>query len=544
VFLLITAFVNPFRETPIDDDCAYAWTVRHLLDTGEYRPHNWMTVNMPFQAYWGAAFAAWMPGFFGALRFSTLPLSLAGLCAFYYLALECRLDRWVAFLLTEVLFSSYLYFWGSFSFMSDVPALAWSLLALLCWAVALRKQSLVLACLGAAAAGAAVLTRQSSVALPMGLVTAAVLDRQRLKRWPLYLVGVAVPLAALAYGASLPSSFAAREYDDQLRAYWTNIGQILVEGFWRTSELLIGAAVLILPLAAAFMLWKCCRAIATIRQRRASAGAIAAIVFGLAAVGFTCFYSATAKGGTVLLPHLLWWYDGYYGGLLQQHDGAVNVAVSVLALLAAAALWPMLLSHANPWRARPLLPAGWLLEAHALCYVGLLLIFVKLLDRYTAPLLPVLLLLMGRAALPLWRRRWVGLGLAGCVVAVLAVHAFQAGGRLRFQEATWRGSRLALEAGIPANRIKGSDEWIVYHAFDDFVVWYQRSGLDGDFFTAYFGMWLPRYLQEAQADVRDGSADRGDWKVLAEIPYRDALGESRRVVVLVRPDRLDLLQGK
>jgi len=36
VFALTILFVNTFRETAVQDDWAYALTVKHLLETGKY----------------------------------------------------------------------------------------------------------------------------------------------------------------------------------------------------------------------------------------------------------------------------------------------------------------------------------------------------------------------------------------------------------------------------------------------------------------------------------------------------------------------------
>ena len=43
---------------PLEDDWAYALSVRHLLDTGKYQLHDWAALYMVFQVYWGALFEA------------------------------------------------------------------------------------------------------------------------------------------------------------------------------------------------------------------------------------------------------------------------------------------------------------------------------------------------------------------------------------------------------------------------------------------------------------------------------------------------------
>ena len=90
-FLLSVLLINPLRETAMEDDWAYALTVRHVLTSGEYRLHDWLVANMPFQAYWGALFASLGGYSFAMLRLSTLVLAAIGLVAFYHLAREHEL---------------------------------------------------------------------------------------------------------------------------------------------------------------------------------------------------------------------------------------------------------------------------------------------------------------------------------------------------------------------------------------------------------------------------------------------------------------------
>jgi hypothetical protein len=47
-FVIIAVVVNPLRELLTQDDgWAYARSVKHLLDTGEYQLDSWAAANMP-----------------------------------------------------------------------------------------------------------------------------------------------------------------------------------------------------------------------------------------------------------------------------------------------------------------------------------------------------------------------------------------------------------------------------------------------------------------------------------------------------------------
>ena len=139
LFLAAAAIVNPFREMPYDDDWAFSETAKHFLDTGQYRLNEWLAPNMPFQTMWGALFCLPFGYSFSALRISTIVLSVIGLVAFRALALEHGLSRGAANLLTLCLASSPLVFKLSLTYLSDVPFLAMTIVAVLLYTRALRS---------------------------------------------------------------------------------------------------------------------------------------------------------------------------------------------------------------------------------------------------------------------------------------------------------------------------------------------------------------------------------------------------------------------
>ena len=74
--------VNPFAgDFPLNDDWSYASTVKHLLETGEFRPSEWFAPPSLTNALWGSLFCLPAGFSFVALRASTLTLSLLGILA-------------------------------------------------------------------------------------------------------------------------------------------------------------------------------------------------------------------------------------------------------------------------------------------------------------------------------------------------------------------------------------------------------------------------------------------------------------------------------
>jgi 4-amino-4-deoxy-L-arabinose transferase-like glycosyltransferase len=252
VVLLVVSFINPVREMMFGDDWAYGLTVRHLLQTGEYRLHDWAAANMPTQIYWGALLAEAFGYSFTILRFSTLFLLLGGLTALYYL-LRDFVRRLEASLLSLTVFSSPVVLFQSFTFQTDVQFLAWIILALWLYSRGLRKQNYVIMALASIAAFAAVGTRQFGAALVLGLCgTWLLCEQQRFRKAPLYLTGIAMPLLMtlwqISYGVNR-STFSQKVRLIEQSEFVRDSTDFLLQLVWRPTAILQYLALFLLPLA-------------------------------------------------------------------------------------------------------------------------------------------------------------------------------------------------------------------------------------------------------------------------------------------------------
>lgn len=118
--LLGTLLVNPSGDFPLNDDWAYAKSVKHLVETGELMLVNWPAMTLVAQIYWGALFC-WLFGFsFTVLRMATLLTSLLTVFVFYRLAAGLTTDRRLALFVALLLLLNPLYFSLSFTFMTEV----------------------------------------------------------------------------------------------------------------------------------------------------------------------------------------------------------------------------------------------------------------------------------------------------------------------------------------------------------------------------------------------------------------------------------------
>ncbi|MGD0138851.1 MAG: glycosyltransferase family 39 protein [Tepidisphaeraceae bacterium] len=141
---VVAAFliVNPFAQMPFDDDWSYAFVVRRLLDTGRIDYNGWSAPVILTHVLWGAMFARVFGYSFVVLRFSTLPFAAGSALFCYLLARRADLRPAAAIFLSLLLCLSPLFLPLAASFMTDVPALCYSLIALYVFVLAAQARSI------------------------------------------------------------------------------------------------------------------------------------------------------------------------------------------------------------------------------------------------------------------------------------------------------------------------------------------------------------------------------------------------------------------
>ena len=170
VFALGWLLISPWRNVPVIDDWVYAWSVEHVLKTGELRILEFSSIYPIAQVLWGALFAS-VAGFsFGILRLSTVVLAVGGCWAIYLTLRELGVDA-VASLLAALTVALYpVYFSLAFSFMTDVPFVALSSAALYCYVSALVRNQPARLWWGGGVALLAFLIRPLGLVLPLAAV--------------------------------------------------------------------------------------------------------------------------------------------------------------------------------------------------------------------------------------------------------------------------------------------------------------------------------------------------------------------------------------
>ena len=257
VALVAIAIMNPFRDfVGPDDSWSFARMVQYTLTTGKYRMDPFTVVNLPVLIYLSAGVAKVFGYSLALLRCVTLVFLGLALGSFYLLLREVGHSRRLAALITLVLLASPLVLVLSFAFMSDVPFVAWMLLALLLYTRGIRQDSTRLMFLGSLAAACAIGTRQFGMAIVAGLMATWLLSRGGL-RTRLMLVALAVPLlAAVAQvyvGVRYPSLTAVASMAGVHQFYLGPFYVILEEYFWRCSIITQYLGIALLPLLPAVL---------------------------------------------------------------------------------------------------------------------------------------------------------------------------------------------------------------------------------------------------------------------------------------------------
>lgn len=238
-WLAITILVNPIGDFPLNDDWAYAQSVKYFLDTGKFQLPGWAVANLLPQVFFGVLFC--LPGGFSftALRFSTLTLGLLGVIATYFLLKEMLPNRQIAFLGSLLVAFNPIYFQLSNTFMTDVPHYTVSVLSLYLFCLGIKKDSVKIIISSLIFALIALLIRQVTGALFCGyLVTYIFKYKARIKSLiNASLLFVIIPVAVQFIFADIfwPKSFGnygakEEQFISQLSSINSQTGLINIEG--------------------------------------------------------------------------------------------------------------------------------------------------------------------------------------------------------------------------------------------------------------------------------------------------------------------------
>lgn len=545
VFAAIVSIVNPFRELLTQDDgWGYARTVKHLVETGEYRLDSWAAANMPAQVYIAAAMARIFGYSLSLLRISTLLLYLAGAIAFYRLLYELGSSGSLSAALTLTLICSPLVLWLGFTFMTDVQFLGWVLIACWLYVRGLRRGSIATLFLGGLAAALAIGTRQFGVALPVGLVFAGmIVGRKNRARGSAILAGVAVPCAAFLW-----QLWAAREHPtftqsvrlvEQKLYLEQGAVSFVLQSLWRGAVLVeyLGLYLAVLTPGLLLLIYER-------RTRSHSYSVLAGCVASTYLVVGHIFSAITGQGALLdrlraaLIPAIPWVI-----GFVMPNRIRYQLALTVVGLFSAALLCGLLFQSSAVkavWRERDMVSTFLLGTAGAF---GILhFAYVQFNDTYLIVFTPFVLIAIAQ----LLRARNTS---GRCIKAIalcsailgIAVATWMRGDYNK-QEAVWQACDQIHAMRVDAMQIRGSLHWVEYHsAFDDWLTQLGPRARPEDYSGPYrlhnpFYAWVAQQQREAEYVVypADQPPRAEGYDVVGRMPYRDRRLRERFVYILKR----------
>jgi hypothetical protein len=546
-FLPVVGFVNPLREVMIQDDWAYALTVRHLLTTGEYRLHDWAAANMPVQIYWAALLARAFGYTFAVLHCSTLVLLLVGLITLYWLLRDSGIADIESSLLTLAVLSSPAVLLLSFTFQTDVQFLGWQILALWLYSRALTQHRYLLMALASIAASAAIGTRQFGVVLVAGLVATWIMfEPQRLRKAALYLVGLMLPLLItlrqFSFGVSQPTFTQKVRLTEQL-AYVREVPRFVGDMLWRPTVILQYIALFLLPLlplvfVLARKLWSARQPDSSGLTRffRSDLWILGAwIVYLIAGVCFGYFYYLPR----ILMPYLAWLLPNSQTSPFgfKKHL-VITVVTSAFAAVLAWLLSRKYLDRRNWQRVER---AEWFVLLSGMALLGVQLVYAQFYDVYLIQFLPFAVFALGKMS-PTWPR-WCHAATAGLCLVMLSISSLWARGTLARAEASWQAAEMARSVGAAPQEVGGDMHWSCYYgAFDEWMA--EVGGLDST--DRYIGShrmhfaffdFLNRRFDHAKYLVTSSPPNAADpnAQILQRVEYRDSWLRPRSIYLVMRP---------
>ncbi len=516
------AMVSPAGEFPLEDDWAYAWSVRHLLEAGELRISEWVAASAIVPILWGAGFATLSGGAsFTALRVSTLLFGVVCPLALCVLARRSNVSRSAAAVAALALLTNPLFVSLSYTFMTDVFFLGLMLISLVFYEDGVERDAPRALLIGSIFAALAYLTRQLGVSIPLAAALVLV-ARRGVRAWRPVAWAALVPALVFLLHQGWIREVHGVTWGFRLNVVENGLAKLLnasapLELAQRLLQAILYLGVFSLPaLVAVAASWRL-----PARRVRDLAGAFGAFLLLLA--GYAVYAWEFQDQAMPYLSGLMG-RSGLGSITIAGAKQAVTPAwafdlvtwVSPCAGAALAALGLDAIRRSRRELARP----GAVVLACAFGMASLTALSVQLWDEYLLVFLPAALLLVLREA-PL---SWGGLAAGVTLCAVMLAYALpEQADHMAWNEARWRLGHELIAQGTPAQEIDGGFEWLGLYDFEKGLPIAIARGQRGNLF-GWAEVFRDRYLLSFEPQ-------RGT-RVVTSTSYDTRFGPQGRIYVL------------
>ncbi|MHB0971745.1 MAG: hypothetical protein ACYC7A_08320 [Thermoanaerobaculia bacterium] len=196
VFAAAVLLVDPRGNFPLNDDWNFALATWWFSDHGVFRFARATAMSLRAQVLWGAIWTKVFGQSFEVLRASTLVLSLGTSLLMLRLLREAGVAALPRLLVAAALLFHPIFFWSSFTYMTEVPFVAASLLAFYLFARSYITKSVTFVALGGIAVLLSCFVRQTGIANAIPPIVLLLLLRGKWgARWRSALAVACAPLA-------------------------------------------------------------------------------------------------------------------------------------------------------------------------------------------------------------------------------------------------------------------------------------------------------------------------------------------------------------
>lgn len=170
LYAIFFLFISPLREFTVADAWYNATAVKDFLTTHQIKIPQFSSSSLVFQILWGAFFCYFSKGFsFSMLNLSTFLLSLAGTISFYLILRRLKFKEILCVLGTLCLMLSPLYFFLSYTFLTDLPCFSLMLISLFFYLKGLDDDNNKILFLGSIFSALSFLTKQYGILIPLAI---------------------------------------------------------------------------------------------------------------------------------------------------------------------------------------------------------------------------------------------------------------------------------------------------------------------------------------------------------------------------------------
>ncbi len=197
LWILAAIIINPIGNFPLNDDWAYSKNVFYLTEQGILKFSDWPAMSLIFHMLWGGIYCLIFDFSFTTLRFSTLILGLLGIITSYFFSLKISKNRFLSLFIAILIGFNPLYFSLSYTFMTDVPFIVWTIISIFFYINFLENKKIRNLLIAILFSLAAIFIRQTGILIPLVFFITFAYKNKNYKSILILLVTTAVVISSV-----------------------------------------------------------------------------------------------------------------------------------------------------------------------------------------------------------------------------------------------------------------------------------------------------------------------------------------------------------